>query len=381
MMNILTLGTWEARYTLGRDPGTGNQVRKSVYGKTQKEVRQKLSKVTVALDEGTHLEPSKLTLGAWLDMWISELCRFICEAIYASFIYPYMRSLYQAATGGNQTNCARHLYYPEILQRIIQRRRKHLVTKDREEHPRGTASGVGAGREAGAYQSKPIRRMYPTLPRATKKEIKPLDEQQIAEFITAMQGHEHETLYMLTLFTGMRQSEVLGCRWQCVDFDNSTILINAQLQKDYSTGKYVFVPYVKNDKARTIAPAASIMALLHEHKRKQASQRELAQEAWEESDYVFTNELGQHLKHVTVYKNYKRILATLGIDARFHDLRHNYAVVALQSGDDVKAVQENLGHHTAAFTLDVYGHYTERMKRESAQRMETFITGVKSSKG
>ena len=51
-------------------------------------------------------------------------------------------------------------------------------------------------------------------------------------------------------------------------------------------------------------------------------------------------------------------------------------MAALQSGDDIKTVQENLGHHTAAFTLDVYGHVTERMKQDSADRMERFIKGV-----
>jgi site-specific recombinase XerD len=60
------------------------------------------------------------------------------------------------------------------------------------------------------------------------------------------------------------------------------------------------------------------------------------------------------------------------------DLRHSYAVAALQSGDDIKTVQENLGHHTAAFTLDVYGHVTDRMKQASADRMEGFIKSVSS---
>ena len=64
-------------------------------------------------------------------------------------------------------------------------------------------------------------------------------------------------------------------------------------------------------------------------------------------------------------------------EARFHDLRHSYAVAALRSGDDVKTVQETLGHHTAAFTLDIYGHVTERMKQERAARMEAYIKGVK----
>jgi len=58
-------------------------------------------------------------------------------------------------------------------------------------------------------------------------------------------------------------------------------------------------------------------------------------------------------------------------------LRHSYAVAALRAGDDVKTVQETLGHYTAAFTLDVYGHVSEQMRWESAQRMEGFIQSVR----
>ena len=60
-------------------------------------------------------------------------------------------------------------------------------------------------------------------------------------------------------------------------------------------------------------------------------------------------------------------------------MRHSYAVAALQAGDDVKTVQDNLGHATAAFTLDVYGHVTERMKEESANRMDHFIHSVRGA--
>lgn len=91
------------------------------------------------------------------------------------------------------------------------------------------------------------------------------------------------------------------------------------------------------------------------------------------------DELGQHLKPQNVYREYKRIVASIGCpSARFHDLRHSYAVAAIRSGDDIKTVQENLGHATAAFTLDVYGHVTEQMKKESADRMEQFIKSVKA---
>lgn len=71
------------------------------------------------------------------------------------------------------------------------------------------------------------------------------------------------------------------------------------------------------------------------------------------------------------------VVASIGRpDARFHDLRHSYAVADIRSGDDFKTVQSNLGHATAAFTLDVYGHVTSKMKQESAVRMEKFIESV-----
>lgn len=65
-------GTWEARYTVGRDPGTGRQIRKSVYAGTQKDVRQKLAQAVAALDTGTYFEPSKMVLAQWIDIWLDE---------------------------------------------------------------------------------------------------------------------------------------------------------------------------------------------------------------------------------------------------------------------------------------------------------------------
>ena len=98
---------------------------------------------------------------------------------------------------------------------------------------------------------------------------------------------------------------------------------------------------------------------------------------WQDSDLVFTDELGRHLTKSSVYRSFKKIVAAIGRpDARFHDLRHSYAVAAIRSGDDIKTVQGNLGHATAAFTLDVYGHVTDQMKQASAARMEAFIKSV-----
>lgn len=94
---------------------------------------------------------------------------------------------------------------------------------------------------------------------------------------------------------------------------------------------------------------------------------------------MFTDEVGRHLSAQTVYLHFKKLAAEIGRpDARFHDLRHSYAVAAIKSGDDIKTVQGNLGHATAAFTLDVYGHITDQMQQASAARMDAFIKSVSS---
>ena len=103
----------------------------------------------------------------------------------------------------------------------------------------------------------------------------------------------------------------------------------------------------------------------------------MAGPAWEDSGLVFTNEFGRYISYRAIFDSFKRIVKCIGLsDARIHDLRHTYAVNCIRAGDDIKTVQSNLGHATAAFTLDVYGHFTDDMRTASSQRMEGFITKV-----
>lgn len=117
------------------------------------------------------------------------------------------------------------------------------------------------------------------------------------------------------------------------------------------------------------------MDALVREKTKQEAERKQAGDAWSNPfNLVFTDSLGKHLVRRTVVKHFKKISERAGIsnDARFHDLRHSFAVTSLYAGDDIKTVQANLGHATAQFTLDVYGHVTQKMRQDSANRMQQF---------
>ena len=197
-----------------------------------------------------------------------------------------------------------------------------------------------------------------------------------------IKGHKYERIYLITLFTGLREGEILGLTWDCVDFSGRQILVKQQLQKARGQGAAYSLLPTKNGKSRRLTCAKFVMDLLEAQRVQQQHYKAEAGASWQsEWDLVFTNELGGNLCAQTVYLHFKKLAEQAGIPtARFHDLRHSYAVAALRAGDDIKTVQENLGHHTAAFTLDTYAHVTERMKLDSADRMDRFISAVSENR-
>lgn len=165
-----------------------------------------------------------------------------------------------------------------------------------------------------------------------------------------------------------------------MDFDAGTLTINKQLQKEHKKGGQYSLVSCKTDRVRRIKPASFIMDTLRQQRAKQNEDKLRAGSAWmNDWNLVFTNEIGGHLCAPTVYNHFKKIVEAIGLPSvRFHDMRHTYAVISLQNGDDIKTVQANVGHSTAAFTLDVYGHVSQKMQQDSADRMQGYFDGLKA---
>ena len=368
---------WEARYTEGIDPGTGKQIQRSITGKTQKEVAQKLKAVTTSIDSGTYVAPSKMTVGQWLDIWSAE---------YLGGVKPKTVESYKCQIKNHIKPALNVIKLDALTTPMIQSLYNNLYRSKEDGGVGLSAKSVGIvhGVLHKALQQAVFVgyiRFNPAdaceLPRVERKEITPLDSDAIAAFIKAVHGHKFEAVYLTMLFTGMRRGEICGLKWDCVDLEKGTILINKQLQNIPGKPGEFRLASTKNSKGRSITVAKTVVELLKEYKRQQEEMKKTVGPLWKEEGYVFTNEIGNHLSPNTLYHNYKRLVTSIGLpDARLHDLRHSYAVAALRAGDDIKTVQGNLGHHTASFTLDVYGHVTDEMKKDSADRMERFIKGV-----
>ena len=369
-------GRWEARYTLGIDPGTGKQIQKSVYGKTQKEVRQKLTAITAEIDSGVYQEPCKMTVNEWLDIWLKDYQIGVKDS--TAYLYERQAKLYMRPALGN-------IPLETLKAHAVQR----LYNSLSQEHDGQPALSAKTIKNIHGVLHKALQqavllnyiRYNPTtacvLPKIVKKEIHPLTDQQTAQLLNLLKGSKYEIPLTVDLFTGLREGELLGLMWDCVDFDKGTILVNKQLHRSQKKGEgYYFAP-PKNNKSRTIRPAPYVMTLLRQQKLVQTQMRLAAGPAWQESGLVFTNEFGRYISLRAVFDCFKRTVRKVGLpNLRIHDLRHTYAVNSIRAGDDIKTVQSNLGHATAAFTLDVYGHFTDDMRQASSQRMEQFISGV-----
>jgi integrase len=329
----------------------------------------------VAVNEGTYTEPSRLTVSGWLDIWKKD----------------YL--------GGVKSNTVR-AYTMDIKNHI---KPALGAVKLSELHPH-TVQGFVNGLDNLAPAS--VRRIYQTLhqalekaveldylpknpsdkcvlPKQRQKEINPLDDDQVTALLAAAKGTDMEQLITVDLFTGLRLSELLGLTWDAVDFTRGTIAVNKQLAWDhYKPGADLFSA-PKNGKPRTLTVAASVLAALKRQKLRQTEQRLKAGPLWDNAaGLVFTNEIGGPLGQQWTRDRFKAILDAADLSGvRFHDLRHTYAVNSIRAGDDIKTIQGNLGHASAAFTLDRYGHFTERMKQESADRMEAFMGTILSPKG
>ena len=476
---------WEARFTAGYDPGTGKQVQRSITGKTQKEVAQKLKAATAAIDQGTYIAPCKLTVGEWLDTWAAD---------YLGGVKPTTVKVYK-------NNLQRHIK-PVLGAVVLSELRPHMVQKFINGMELSSSSVRLAYKVLHQALEKAVKLEYISrnpaagceLPRLEQKEIHPLEDQQVAALLRAVKGGRLELLVSIALFTGLRQSELLGLTWDCVDFQKGTLLVNKQLsrilhreesglflspksgksrtitpapsvlktlkeqrrrqaemqlkagslwnnahnlvftnetggpleqwrvEKDYQAAveavglagarfhdlRHTYAVNAiragddiktiqgnqlsrilhreesglflspKSGKSRTITPAPSVLKTLKEQRRRQAEMQLKAGSLWNNAhNLVFTNETGGPLEQWRVEKDYQAAVEAVGLaGARFHDLRHTYAVNAIRAGDDIKTIQGNLGHASAAFTLDRYGHFTERMRQDSAARMEGFIKGV-----
>ena len=359
---------WEARYYDAK----GN--RHSVYGKTQAEVRKRLAEAVKKEEEDSELEEEDLTVGQWLAIWQRDFLGNVKPVTMVSY-ETQIRVHILPALGEIKLTALRTPVVQRLYNQILA---KGLSPKTIKNIHGCLHRALDIAVRVGYLTKNPTSACI--LPTVRQAEMQPLDTPDLKKLLEALRGEEYEAIITTALFTGMRSGELLGLTWDCVDFSNGIIRVTKQLLQPRRKGRPFAYGTPKNGKGRTLTPAPFVMSVLSEHKKAQDMQRQAVGPAWDDGGFpnlVFTHPDGSHLSQPTVWKALQKILKKAGLERhRFHDLRHTYVVNAFRAGDDVKTVQQNAGHYSAAFTLDRYAHVTETMRRESADRMQNFFEAL-----
>ncbi len=369
-------GTYEARITIGFDEHTGKQIFKSVYARTQKEIKCKLESLIGDRVDKTCNE-AELTVSKWLDDWMRD---FLVDVKTGTLIsYASLCKNHIKPNLGN-------IPLVELKAPVIQKFYNELRSKGLS--PKYIKNIHGCLHRA---LDMAVRIDYipknPTsacvIPKVTVKEIKPLDLPDQKKLFAALESTFYGPLFVVDIFTGLRVGEIIGLTWDCVDFENGIIRVEKQLVQTRKKGQKYEFGSLKNGKTRTIAPAQTVMDVLMNHRIDQEIAKARAGALWNPGDFpnlVFTHPDGSHLSQPTVWKEFQKILLSAGLNHyRVHDLRHTFAINSIMAGDDIKTLQDNMGHYSAAFTLDRYGHVTNTMKKASAERMQTFIESLQKA--
>jgi len=187
-----------------------------------------------------------------------------------------------------------------------------------------------------------------------------LKPDQIRKLLDATESNKYRTLFLTAVMTGARQGELLGLKWFDVDFERKQI----HIKRTFNNGRF-FEPKTKSS-IRSIDISPALILELRKWRLASGSK---------DQDLVFTNESGGPIYHDNMYKrHFKPALKTAGLPAiRFHDLRHTYASLLIEQGENIKYIQSQMGHSTPTVTLDVYSHLMKSENPEAAMRLEKTI--------
>lgn len=365
-------GLWEVRYSAGVSTD-GRPVRRSLYGRSSEEVAEKLRAVTASIDAGTFVEPQRMTLAQWLEIWLAE---------YTLGIKDSTRTVYGDNVRLHIVPALGRVKLGEVMPHDVQMFANRLLRGAQGTRPLSVKTVRNIVGTLSKALSEAVRLRYLAgnpaagviLPKGQRADVKPFEVEEIRRFNEAISGAPGRDLLWFLLNTGCRLSEALGLRWSRVNFQRHTITIDAQMMVSRKgQGRALGVP--KNGKARTFKAAPVVLDCLKAVQRRQKEWQVKAGPVWANAlDLVFTNELGEGLPHNTVENWFRKAAQLGGIEGhRLHDLRHTFATEAIRAGVDVKSISETLGHSSVAFTLDVYAGFTDAMQDEAATRLQTLI--------
>ncbi len=416
-------GRWCGAISLGFR-SSGRRKRAYIYGASQGEVLEKLTTRKNDLRLGLPITFEKQTVGQFLNYWLENSVKATLRPLtyqqYKQHVRLYLapkRELNGVVEFSGLPALGRiqlSKLNPQQVQSFVNHQLKRRIESFRGRGGRRAGQGMEGKDKPQTLSPRTVQISFAILrralgqalkwglvarnvakmvdpPRVERPETKPLTPDQARQFVQAIKECRWELIYLTALNLGLRESEVLGLRWNDIDLEKRTLTVNQSVQripseKDGESSKLQLVELKTSRSRRCISIPASLAARLREHRTRQLRARLAAGTAWKDYGLVFTTSIGTAIEKSNLHRDFKGIIekanessaeeATLPF-IRFHDLRHSTASLLLAQGVHPRAIMELLGHSRIGVTMDTYAHVMPAMMQDVADKMDSILANAK----
>lgn len=364
--------TWYGKYDYP-DPVTGKRVYKRVSAPTKKECEAKLRAAIAAVEAGKTSNSNKVTLREFVEQWLAAKEHTVRPATFRRYsdvmrkhVLPALGSVRLAKLGASH------------LQRLYSERLESGLSPTTVNHIHVTLHG--ALKQAvrwGMIDRNPTELVDP--PRRAQPETQTWSLEDARAILAAGDKTNLAALWRLALSTGMRRGEILGLKWEDIDFQSGTLSVRRTLSRGKG-GRWEEGQPKTAAGRRSIALPTDCLDALKRHRVQQAEERLRLGPLWEDHGFVFTGHTGRPLHVNSLDVQFRKLIETAGVPKiRFHDLRHTSATLMLLIGEHPKIVQERLGHSDISMTLNRYSHVTPGMQKRAADKLSAALNAAEAA--
>ena len=362
--------SWNVQVYLGKDQATGRKRYRSETVKgTFNDAQRRLTEMLSEVDRGVLLERPRMTVGEYLRSWLEDQAAARVRPRTLEGYRGLVRLYLEPALGRIQLD--------RLTSREVQSLQAELLrsggSKGSGLSPRTVlhahrvlCNALEGAVRLGLVPRNVARSVSP--PRVTPNEMRSLTWEELARFLSLVRNQRHKSIFLMAAQTGLRRSELLGLRWNDVDFEARTLSVRRALVR-LSSGECDLSP-PKSGRGRSLDLFPETIELLRELQNCHSGN----------GDFVYGKSDGSPLDPDVVTRAFGRTARAAGFDGlRFHDLRHTHASLLLKEGVHPKVVSERLGHASIEITLNLYSHVLPTVQRNAVDRFgEAWRAGFSS---
>ncbi|MDY2736140.1 tyrosine-type recombinase/integrase [Intestinibacter sp.] len=365
---------YRASIQLGRD-NNGKIIRKEFYGKTKKEAKDKLQAFKKEYLLGNVDVNNNMTFGDWYYMWVEEYQSKKKFKTYSRYEGIYRNHIKNSSIARVKLSDLKVMHLKRFYNQLEDDGVSLQTIKDINTRIKPALSEA----ERQGLIQKNVAKLVTLNQPDKKQEVKILSEEEQLKFLNYLEksNHKHKMLFSFTLGTGLRLGEILGLKWQDINFKDSELKVQRTLQKVKKDGHWIQVeqsPKTINS-IRTVPIPDELLKDLKKYKAKQSELILSLGDAYQNNDYVFCKDIGTPLDDKTPGRNLDTILKRLNIERiKFHALRHTYITRMFEAGVDAKVIAEIVGHSDVSTTLNIYTHVNKKKKSEAVSKINVLFS-------